>query len=74
MPDHVHALLVAHHGHRRWDVVGAIKAQVSRLSSTRGLWQRSFHDHVVRDEADLTRLHEYISTNPLRWELSRRDA
>src|SRR5215831_10466197 len=72
MPDHVHALLVAQRGLRLWDVVGAVKARVSRLSGLRGLWQRSFHDHVVRDERDLERARDYIATNPLRWELSRR--
>ncbi|MBW2185548.1 MAG: transposase [Deltaproteobacteria bacterium] len=33
------------------------------------LWQRNYWDHVVRDEADLNRIREYIHTNPQRWEL-----
>jgi putative transposase len=33
------------------------------------LWQRSFYDYVIRDEASLNRIREYISTNPLRWDL-----
>ena len=35
------------------------------------LWQRSFYEHVIRDEASLNRIREYISTNPLRWDLDR---
>src|SRR4030042_958467 len=35
------------------------------------LWQRSFYDHVIRDEESLNRIREYISTNPQRWELDR---
>ena len=35
------------------------------------LWQRSFYDHVIRDEASLNRIREYISTNPRRWDLDR---
>jgi putative transposase len=35
------------------------------------LWQRSFYDHVIRDEASLNRIREYISTNPVRWDLDR---
>ena len=35
------------------------------------LWQRSFYDQVIRDEASLNRIREYISTNPLRWDLDR---
>jgi REP element-mobilizing transposase RayT len=30
-------------------------------------WQRSFHDHIIRDENDLTRIREYITNNPLNW-------
>jgi putative transposase len=35
------------------------------------LWQRSYYDQVIRDEAALNRIREYISTNPLRWDLDR---
>jgi putative transposase len=35
------------------------------------LWQRSFYDHVIRDEESLNRIREYIATNPLRWDLDR---
>ncbi len=35
------------------------------------LWQRSFYDHVIRDEESLNRIREYMVNNPLRWELDR---
>ena len=31
------------------------------------LWQKSFHDHVIRNEADYLRVWDYIDTNPLKW-------
>ena len=31
------------------------------------VWQRSFYDHVVRDEADYLRIMEYINNNPAKW-------
>ena len=31
-------------------------------------WQRSFHDHIIRDEMDLNRVREYIGNNPLQWD------
>ena len=31
------------------------------------VWQRNYYEHVIRDEADLNRIREYISTNPARW-------
>lgn len=33
------------------------------------LWQRSFYDHVIRDEQSLHDVREYIQNNPLNWEL-----
>ncbi|MCL4500583.1 MAG: YraN family protein [Deltaproteobacteria bacterium] len=35
------------------------------------LWQRSFYEHIIRDEESLNRIREYIINNPLRWELDR---
>jgi len=31
------------------------------------LWQRSFHEHVVRDEKDYLRIWQYIENNPHNW-------
>ena len=33
------------------------------------VWQRSFYDHVVRDQWDLDAIREYINNNPLKWSL-----
>lgn len=33
------------------------------------IWQRSFHDHVIRVAKDHLRIWEYIENNPLKWEL-----
>ncbi len=30
-------------------------------------WQKSYYDHIVRDETDLSRIREYIIYNPLKW-------
>ena len=33
------------------------------------IWQRSFHDHIIRDKYDYDKIWEYIDTNVLKWEL-----
>lgn len=33
------------------------------------IWQRSFYDHVIRDDDELNRIREYIQNNPLGWAL-----
>ncbi len=32
------------------------------------LWQRSFHDHIIRDEREMLTIQQYIAENPARWE------
>jgi REP element-mobilizing transposase RayT len=32
-------------------------------------WQKSFYDHVIRNDRSLDNLRQYIMNNPLRWEL-----
>ena len=36
-------------------------------------WQRSFYDHIIRDENSLNKIREYIITNPLRWDLKNKN-
>jgi len=31
-------------------------------------WQRSFHDHIIRNEKSLQKIREYIINNPVTWE------
>ena len=78
MPNHVHMILVigCDSDKRRnpplYQIVGAYKSGVSREIHKIGdifpVWQRSFHDHVIRNQKDYERIWEYIDTNPMRWE------
>ncbi len=36
---------------------------------SKNIWQRSFHDHIIRGEKDYQKIWEYIHTNVLQWEL-----
>jgi len=76
MPDHAHLIVALGVPTRRLGtVVGSLKAtsarEINRLRGTTGtqLWQRGYHEHVIRDETDLDRIREYIATNPIRWTL-----
>ena len=46
------------------------KARVTRAAG-RPLFQRSFYDHVIRNEADYLRIATYIQTNPQKWATDR---
>ena len=68
MPNHVHLLLRvdADVGVSISVVIGNMKRAVSRQVGA-GVWQKSFHDHVIRGERDYLRIWEYIDGNPQKW-------
>jgi REP element-mobilizing transposase RayT len=35
------------------------------------LWQRNYHEHVIRNEESLNRIRQYIVDNPARWQFDR---
>lgn len=35
------------------------------------IWQRSFYDRIIRNEAELNKIREYIFKNPINWERDR---
>lgn len=37
----------------------------------RKLWQRSYYEHIIRDEKDYLKIAEYIENNPLNWALDK---
>ena len=57
--------------------IGAIirgfkSAATKRVNELRGkpglpLWQRSYYEHIVRDDEDLGRIRTYITDNPANW-------
>ncbi len=59
------------------EVVRAFKTYSSRkineLRKSPGtpVWQRSYYEHVIRDESDYHQIGEYILYNPAKWEMDR---
>jgi REP element-mobilizing transposase RayT len=55
------------------EIVRGFKTYSARaINSARGtpgvpVWQRSFYDHVIRNEHSLYGIREYIAENPARW-------
>lgn len=47
-------------------MVGFLKMNVSKRIHNK-MWQRSYHDHIIRSEEDYRRIWEYIDTNVVRW-------
>lgn len=73
MPNHIHGIVwLARAGHAPPlpVVIGSFKAAASRTAG-RPLWQRSFHDRVIRDDCELRAFRQYVADNPLRWAIDR---
>jgi hypothetical protein len=55
-------------------IIGQWKSRVTKrawkLPGMHGtpIWQRNYYEHIIRDEADLRRIEEYIQNNPRLWE------
>jgi len=47
--------------------VGTFKRYTNK-SIGNNIWQTSFYDHIIRDDADYLRFCEYIENNPAKWE------
>lgn len=76
MPNHVHMILFlrspANDKPKLGTVIGTYKAAVTRIARrqldfTSVIWQTLYHDHIIRNEADLNRIREYVQNNPARW-------
>jgi len=48
------------------NMVQGFKGAVTRQIGF-SFWQRSFHDHIIRNEVDYNRISAYIDNNPARW-------
>jgi len=53
------------------ELMGAFKTTSSKFIHQSGLldfrWQKSYYDHIIRNERELHNIRRYIETNPARW-------
>ncbi|HVU11657.1 MAG TPA: transposase [Phototrophicaceae bacterium] len=55
-------------------IVGSFKSASARIineqrdTPSAPVWQRGYHDRIVRNERELNAIREYILYNPMRWE------
>ena len=74
MPNHIHIILILNDRDKNPDVsliVGQYKRGVTKeireLFPDRLVWQRSFHDHVIRNQTSYEKIWMYIENNPKCW-------
>lgn len=80
MPDHIHAVILIWYEHGTAEaslcptlsqVVGTFKSLTTRACNraygTGRIFQSSFYDHIIRNDADYEKTIEYVEDNPSRW-------
>ena len=83
MPNHVHMIIVvqdgtpsaAENGTRGGasptkstvpQIIQSLKSMTTKHFGF-SMWQRSYHDHIIRDETEYQRVWQYIDENPQKW-------
>ena len=68
MPNHVHIILQIVEGNTvpLSTVVGQMKQAVSHTIG-KSVWQKSYHDHVIRGEQDYLKIWNYVAYNHQKW-------
>jgi putative transposase len=86
LPEHMHAVWTLPEGDAafsaRWTVIkrlfsasippGEARSASRAAKGERGIWQRRFWEHTVRDDEDLTRHVDYVHFNPVKHGLATR--
>ncbi|MCR3921618.1 MAG: transposase [Firmicutes bacterium] len=85
MPNHIHVILDIKIGETKMEepvvlatvpkAIGLYKSGVARriheIKNDVTVWQKSYHDHIIRNDAEYLEIWQYIDTNPLKWELDK---
>jgi putative transposase len=80
LPDHLHAVWTLPEGDGdfalRWRLIKTVfsraipsterRSASRQTKGERGIWQRRYWEHTIRDEADFSRLVDYIHINPVK--------
>lgn len=75
MPNHIHMILYVSYDNGRiissptsiLTAVGQMKRYISKKLGEK-VWQRSFHDHIIRDKRDYEKISKYMYENPMKWQ------
>jgi putative transposase len=78
MPNHVHGIVIIQGENTVFKTVlgrvinayrGAVTAKIRKLTKSKVIvWQGRYHDHIIRNEAGLNHIRNYVHHNPESWE------
>ncbi|MCX7709819.1 MAG: transposase [Clostridia bacterium] len=76
MPNHIHGIIVIDEAGGQGrpplpKIMQGYKSVTTRMCFKYGyriIWQRGYHEHIIKNENELKRIREYINTNVARWQ------
>lgn len=73
MPNHVHMIIEIKEEKENVSIVKIIKKYKSNISQRLGysIWQKSYYDHIIRDEKEYYIIKKYIQDNIINWKKDR---
>lgn len=80
MPDHIHLILRVKNGTMRAssptnkvaNIVRSLKILTTKEIG-KPIFQRSYYDHIIRNQDDYNEIWQYIENNPIKWKLGHDD-
>ena len=72
MPNHIH-LIIRIDNNGRPQVSPTINRIIQQFKGSitkqigKSIWQKSFYDHIIRDDIDYQNIWQYIDENPVKW-------
>ena len=77
MPNHIHMILVMKNGNHQGkrltvsEIIGQYKMSVTKQIRCHKpgmqVWQRSFHDHIIRNQESYEKIWNYVEYNDQKW-------
>ena len=77
MPNHIHMILILQNHNGMSRVPSPTNSVIPHAVSTfkrfvnaevgQNVFQRFYHDHIIRDKSDYSKIWNYIDTNPQKW-------
>ena len=74
MPNHIHMMIMLYGNDGRPKVAPTISRIMQQFKGAVtkkigfSLWQKLYHDHIIRNEQEYQKIWQYIDTNALKWD------
>lgn len=72
MPNHIHMIMIINKETENsiYRVIKQYKEYITKQIKE-SIWQKSYYDHIIRNEKDYLRIWQYIDENILKWSLDK---